>query len=159
MKLARQMTPDRRLGRNLPGSPLWRNPFTDMDREFERVLSWAFSDFLGGDDASPAAYWDHPEVNLYEDKENFFLRIALPGLKREDIHLEMGEGVLIVSGERKAFDSEGKEENTFRFKRSISVPVQVEAENVSASYEKGILTVTLPKREEIKPKKVAIEVK
>jgi HSP20 family protein len=91
-------------------------------------------------------------VDLYEDKDNTYVRAELPGVNREDISVEMVEGYLNLSASRK----DG--EQSFSLSRSIAIPEQVQADKVVASYENGVLTVTLPKQEQAKPRKINIAV-
>jgi HSP20 family protein len=106
-----------------------------------------------------------PAVDVYEDKDNLLVRAELPGMKKEDIDISLHEGFLTLSGERKA---EGKQEDaeTYRserwlgrFHRTISLPCNVVPDKIKATYTDGILTVSLPKAEEAKPKQIPISVK
>lgn len=104
-----------------------------------------------------------PALDLYEDKDNLVLRAELPGLKKEDIDISIHENVISVSGERKnekkyEAGETSREERVFgRFTRSLKLPKQVEAGKIKAVYKDGILTVTLPKAEESKPRQIAIK--
>jgi HSP20 family protein len=107
----------------------------------------------------------NPAIDLYEEKDNFILRAELPGMTKEEIALEIMDDTLTLSGERK-FAPEKKGDEAVRkeisqgpFTRSIALPKSVQADKVGARYENGILTVTLPKKEEAKPKQITIEVK
>jgi len=133
------------------------NPWANFEDEIDRVMNSAFSDFLG--ELNPADTWNRPRADLYEDKDNFFFRAELPGLKKDDIHVELGDGVLTVSGTRKSFAADGQAERATEFSRSVSLPARVQDGAISARYEDGVLTVTLPKAEEVKPKRVAVQVK
>jgi len=133
------------------------NPWSGLEDEIDQAMNSAFSNFWG--DTSPAAEFAHPRVDLYEDKENFHVRAELPGLKRDDIQVELGEGVLTLTAERKSFGSDGEAKESSRFSRSLSVPARVQEDKIAARYEDGILTVTLPKAEEVKPKRIAVQVK
>jgi len=104
----------------------------------------------------------NPAVDLYEDKDNVIVKAELPGLKREDIEVSLHDGALSLSGERK---SEEKIENAEvrrterfvgRFQRTITLPSSVKGDKVSAQYKDGILTVTLPKAEEAKPRQIQV---
>jgi len=130
-----------------------RSPWNGLETEIDRLFETAM-----GELATPAAEHRFP-VDLYEDKDNTYVRAELPGLAREDISLELVDGYLSLNGARKVTDDDGKVTETFSLSRSIAVPEAVQADKVSAAYENGILTVTLPKREEAKPKKVTIEIK
>lgn len=106
-----------------------------------------------------------PAVDLFEDQDNLILKAELPGMKKEQIEIALHDGVLTLSGERKeeekhhGADSYRSERFLGRFQRTVTLPVPVDAEKVKATYNDGILTVTLPKTEEAKPKQIPVEVK
>jgi HSP20 family protein len=97
-------------------------------------------------------------VDLYEDGDNHYIRAELPGVDRTAINVEVVEGYLTISGNR-VIPSNGEAEETIEFSRSLAIPEAVQADKVAAAYENGVLTVTLPNREEAKPRKISIEVK
>lgn len=142
--------------RTLAARPAFLGPWAGFE-EMDQVMREAFADLLPP--AATPATLDRPCVDLYEDKDSFHLRAELPGLKRDDIHVEMGDGVVTVSGTRRAFAENGEAQRTSEFSRSVSVPARVQEDKVAAKYEDGVLTVTLPKAEEIKPKRIAVQVK
>ncbi|MBU6402100.1 MAG: Hsp20/alpha crystallin family protein [Verrucomicrobia bacterium] len=103
-----------------------------------------------------------PALDVLEDKDNLIVRAELPGMQKEQIEIALQDGTLSVSGERKL---EAKQEATEtyrserfygRFHRAVSLPKPVQADKVKASYKDGILTVTLPKTEEAKPKQIEV---
>jgi HSP20 family protein len=143
--------------RTLSPRASFANPWASFEDEIDRVLNATFSSLLPG--SPETAGVPHARADLYEDKDNFFLRAELPGLKKEDIRVELGDGVLTVSGTRKRFGPDGQAESTSEFSRSVSVPARVQDNQINARYEDGVLTVTLPKAEEVKPKRVAVQVK
>jgi HSP20 family protein len=105
-----------------------------------------------------------PAVDVYEDKDSLQVKAELPGLKKEDIEISLHDGYLTLAGERK---QEEKQESgevyrserwVGRFHRTISLPCRVDAEKIKATYNEGVLTVTLPKAEEAKPKQIQISV-
>ena len=103
-----------------------------------------------------------PALDLYQDKDNVVAVVELPGMKKEDIDISLRDGTLTISGERKSQTSNGeKAERTERyigrFRRSVTLPTRVDADKISASYRDGILTVTLPKAEEAKPKQIEVK--
>jgi HSP20 family protein len=106
-----------------------------------------------------------PAVDVYEDKDKLQVTAELAGLKKEDIEISLNDGCLDLSGERKQAETpEGvevyrAERLTGRFHRSINLPCRVDAEKITAAYSDGILTVTLPKAEEAKPRQIPITVK
>jgi HSP20 family protein len=128
-----------------------RSPWSGLESEIDQLVGTALSALSGG-----ARTGQFP-VDLYEDKDNAYVRADLPGVKREDISVETVDGNLSITASRK--QKVGEEEESFSYSRSVSLPEEVQADKVSAAYENGVLTVTLPKREESKPRKVAIEVK
>lgn len=155
MTLTRWMKPE-----VAAGTPFWhlntlRN---EIDRLFEEPLAEltrGTQQFLGG--------W-LPAVDLYESKDNVIVRAEMPGMKKEEIEINLHEGVLTISGERKADethkDAEVCRSERFlgRFQRTIALPGSVQADKVTASYKDGILTVTLPKTEESKPRQIEVKV-
>ena len=103
-----------------------------------------------------------PALDLYQDKDNVVAVVELPGMKKEDIEISLREGTLTIGGERKGQTSNGeKAERTERyigkFRRSITLPTRVDADKISATYRDGILTVTLPKVDEAKPKQIEVK--
>jgi HSP20 family protein len=104
-----------------------------------------------------------PALDLYQNNDNVVAVVELPGMRKEDIDVSLHDGMLTIAGERQSSVGEGeKTERTERFsgkfRRSVTLPTGVDASKVSASYKDGILTVTLPKSEEAKPKKVEVTI-
>lgn len=103
-----------------------------------------------------------PAMDLAETEDHLVLRADLPGLKREDVEIEVKDGVLTVSGERKAEHEDKGEgyhrvERSFgRFSRSLGLPRGVKAEDVEAGFDNGVLEVKIPKPEERKPTRIEI---
>lgn len=135
-----------------------RVPLVAFEREFDRLFNSAIADMftlapeMGAGSNSFA-------VDLFEDKDNTYVRAELPGVDRKDINVEMIEDYLTISGSRKVFAPDGKTSDSVEFSRSVAIPESVQADKVSAAYENGVLTVTLPKCEEAKPRKISVEVK
>jgi HSP20 family protein len=146
MRLVRYTYPSYRNLAPVTGSP-WSGLETEIDRLFENALQ----DFGG------ASAPDRFPVDIYEDAHNTYVRAELPGVRREDVNVEMANGYLTIAATRKT--GEGENENTLSLSRSVSVADEVDTGNVAAAYENGVLTVTLPKREEAKPKKITVAVK
>jgi HSP20 family protein len=134
-------------------SPVFaRSPWAGLEGELDRLFTVALSDLA----AAPAARFP---VDLYEDQDNTYVRAELPGVSRDDINVEVVDGQLNITAVRKTPAADGKGEESFSFSRSISLSDAVQADKVGAAYENGVLTVTLPKREEAKPKKITVVVK
>lgn len=104
-----------------------------------------------------------PALDLYQDNDNVVAIVELPGMRKEEIDISLHDGVLTIAGKRESSlgereDTERTERFSGKFRRSITLPTRVDAGKVSASYKDGILTVTLPKAEEAKPKKVEVTI-
>ena len=103
-----------------------------------------------------------PAMDLLETEDHFVLRADLPGMREEDVAIELEDNVLTVSGERKA-DHEENGEGFYRverafgsFSRSLTLPRGIDAEAVNAGFTNGVLEVRIPKPEQRKPRKIAI---
>jgi HSP20 family protein len=103
-----------------------------------------------------------PALDLYESGDHLVAAVELPGMRKEDIDISLHDGTLTISGERKSESNKNGEtaQRTERyvgtFRRSIALPTRVDAGKVSATYQDGILRVTLPKAEEAKPKQIQV---
>jgi len=101
-------------------------------------------------------------LDLYQNNDNVVAIVELPGMRKEDIDISLHDGMLTIAGERQISSSGDKAERTERFsgrfRRSITLPTPGDASKVNATYKDGILTVTLPKAEEAKPKKVEVTI-
>jgi HSP20 family protein len=99
---------------------------------------------------------DQFPVDLYEDKDNTYVRAELPGVTRDAIGVELIDGSLSIQATRTQLTGAGEE--TEKLSRLVSIPDEVQADKVTASYVNGILTVTLPRQEEAKPRKINVSV-
>jgi HSP20 family protein len=120
----------------------------------DRQLDWLFGTALAG--FTGTARGGSFPVDVYGDKDNTFVRAELPGVTRDAISVEIVDGSLSIQASRKGKSTEG--EDTVSFSRQVSIPDEVQADKVSATYENGILTVTLPRSEEAKPRKINVSV-
>ncbi len=126
---------------NLLELPLWAN----NGRQAQLFSGWA------------------PALDLYQNTDNVVAVVELPGMRKEDIEISLHDGTLTIGGERTSGASNGEtaersERFSGKFRRSISLPTRVDSGKVSATYKDGILTVTLPKAEEAKPKQIKVNV-
>jgi HSP20 family protein len=127
---------------------------------FSREVDRLFDTFFGTD-RDQARRWV-PPVDLVEAEDHFVLKADLPGLSEADVSIEVQDGTLAISGERKA-EHESSERGWYRierafgsFRRSLTLPDGVDAERTSASFDRGVLEVRIPKPEERKPRRVEI---
>ena len=131
-----------------PSFPSFFNRFFDGD-----LMDWSSTNFAGMNSTLPA-------VNIKEAENEYQIEVAAPGMKKGDFKVNYENGRLTISSELKEEKKEGKKENYSRreyhyqsFQRSFTVPENmVDSEKIQAGYVDGILTVILPKRDEIKPK-------
>lgn len=117
---------------------------------------------LNGEGQSAAAQWI-PPMDVAETQDELICHLEVPGMTREDLEIRIEENVITISGEKRQTQQVEKDglrhvERRFgRFERSMTVPANVDAERAQARYDNGILTVTLPKTEKSKPRRVSIE--
>lgn len=145
----------------------WSDPFRELSTLQER-MNRAFQDSLSRastprEEELYTGSWA-PPVDIFETKDKLVLKAELPGFKQEEIALRVENALLSIEGERK-FEKESGDENYHRversygkFVRTFSLPTTVDYEKIAASFENGILTVSLPKKEETKPKQIRIQV-
>jgi HSP20 family protein len=161
MKLAKRQKDDQ--GALAPANRGGLSPFNELNRiqnEINRIFSNPFD--LLAPSTSLFEGWE-PNIDVYEDKDNITVRAELPGMKQEDIEVSLQGDTLIISGERKQ-EEEHKEGQTYRaerffgrFQRSLTLPQPVDASKIQASYKDGVLTITLPKSEEAKRKRIDVK--
>jgi HSP20 family protein len=130
----------------------------EIDRLFDLPLA-------GMTSTSPWMSGWTPALDVYEDKDQFVVKAEVPGMKKDDIEVSLHDGSLTISGERKS-ERESTEAGVYRserafgrFQRTIDLPTSVDVSKVKADYRDGILSITLPKMEEAKPKKISVNVK
>jgi HSP20 family protein len=138
-------------------------PVRELDA-LQSEMNRLFDGFFGagrGTNGTRARRWI-PAMDLVESEDHLVLRADLPGMSEDDIEIEIKDGVLTVSGERKS-EQEHKDEGYYRverafgsFSRSLTLPDGVSADQVSANFDKGVLEVRIPKPEERKPQRVQI---
>jgi HSP20 family protein len=137
------------------------DPTQELDT-LQTDVNRLFDTFFGGRTANGTARRWVPAMDLVETDDHLVLRVDLPGLDRDDVKIEIKDGVLTVSGERKAEHEERKDgyhrvERAYGgFARSLSLPQGVDADQVHAEFEKGVLEVRIPKPAERKPHRVQI---
>jgi len=141
------------------------NPFKElrtMQDQMNRMLDMAWNREFG--EELKEGVWQ-PPVDIYEDEQSVVIKAEVPDVDQKDIEVRIENNTLTLKGERK-HSSEIKKENYYRveryfgqFQRSFSLPQSINQDKVQATCERGILTITLPKREEVKPKQISVEVK
>jgi HSP20 family protein len=141
------------------------NPYTELDRTVNGLFDQAFGLHPVWDDRNAEALEWQPAVNVYEDKDHVAVEAQLPGIDLNDIDLSLKEQTLELRGERKVETGKPKDGYHIRearygkFSRSFLLPSTVNPDEAKATYDKGVLTITIPKQEKTKPRKIQIEAK
>jgi HSP20 family protein len=139
------------------------DPFRDLNTLQDR-MNRLFNDAgrgWGNEEPAATTTWS-PAVDIYETEGEIVVKAEVPGLDRKDITLNLENNVLTIRGERR-FQKETKDDNYHRiersyggFTRSFSIPTTVDEDKIRADYKDGVLTVSLPKKEQAKPKQIQI---
>lgn len=137
------------------------DPFRELSTLQDRVNRVFNEQLSRGEAAEGAGKTWAPVVDILESESDLIVRAELPGIKREDIDVEVTSESLTIRGERKIDEQDGAKylrvERAYGpFQRSFSIGVPVQPDKVKAAYRDGILEVTVPKAEEVKPKKIEI---
>jgi len=128
----------------------------DVDRvltgfpAFSRLTS-VFDTLLQG-----APWVGSPAVDLYEDAGHYYVKLELPGVKKDDIAVSLENGVVTLTAKRVGKTRDGGNPAITEFTRSLSVPEGADAAKLAAAYENGVLTLTLPKQEAAQPRRITI---
>ena len=137
------------------------DPFREVV-SLQNRLNSLFQDYGRSDTEALSAASFAPPVDIYEDDQKLVLKLEVPGVKQDDLDIQVEGRTLTVRGERK-FSSEEKQENFHRvehrygtFARSFTLPNTVDAENVKATYDAGVLELSLTKKAEAKPRQIKI---
>jgi HSP20 family protein len=143
------------------------NPFAELEnlqREMNKLFDLSGPRTDHSDVALLGGQWA-PAIDLYDSKDNIVVKIDLPGMKKEDIDITIQENVLSIKGEKKRLtnipeDGYVRTERSFgSFYRSVTLPASVDRDKVQAVFNNGVLDLTLPKKEEAKPKQIKVDVK
>ncbi|HEB77049.1 MAG TPA: Hsp20/alpha crystallin family protein [Methylothermaceae bacterium] len=134
-----------------------------LQRELERSFESLRSELFRGEGEAPATVEWAPAVDIKEEADRYIVQADLPGIKPEDIEVTLEKGVLTIKGHRETEAKEEKE-NYKRierfygsFFRRFTLPETVDEEKIEAKYENGVLTVVIPKKPEVQPKKIPVK--
>ncbi|MDQ8202749.1 Hsp20/alpha crystallin family protein [Pelagicoccus sp. SDUM812003] len=132
------------------------NGFASFDKQFEtlfadlpKLFDFSKEELLGATNPTIATRW-------YENDDAYIVRLDLPGVKRGDIDLTVEDGQVGVAAKRKFAGAGEENENAFEYRKQLDLPEQVNAEKIRASYENGVLSLTLPKAEKAKPRRIDV---
>lgn len=127
-----------------------------MDRFFEDSFNRELGFFESG---------NYPSIDMYQTDNDVVVKAVLPGIKPDDLNISVTGDVLTISGENKREEEHKNARYHMRetqygsFTRSIPLPVSVNADQANANFEDGVLTLTLPKKEEVRPKTISVKAK
>ena len=142
------------------------DPFRDLmsiQNELNRLFGRTYAGSEGSSDSGLASTSWVPAIDVYETPDKIVLKLELAGIDPEDVDVSVEDSTLTVTGERR-FSAEVNEESYHRverrygrFARSIGLPQTANVEAVEATFDKGVLTVEVPKMEEAKPRKITVK--
>lgn len=146
------------------GLPRWRlkNPFEELDR-MRRQMDQLFEGLSGSRLRATTRSGVFPAINLTENKNNFYIRAELPGVKSEDLDIQATGSSVSIAGERRIpTENDGaryhrREREAGRFARIVELPSEIDADHVEANLSNGMLTVAVPKAEKAKPKQITVK--
>lgn len=144
------------------GVPSWRlrSPFGDLESMRNQLDS--LFDAISGEPRNAMGAGVFPAVNITEKEDNYFVRAELPGIKNDELQLDIKERTLTIAGERKIEKESGevkyhrREREAGKFSRAIALPGEVDTRNVDAKLAEGMLTVRIAKSEKAKPRLIAV---
>ncbi len=141
------------------------NPWSDLnslEKRMNRMFDETLRNLHPAERKEPQAGSWTPATDIYETENSYVVKADLPGVKKEDIQIDLHDGTFTLKAEKKFEEKESKD-NYLRveraygsFVRSFRLPKNVDAEKIKAEYKDGVLEVTLPKKEEAKPKKIQV---
>jgi HSP20 family protein len=146
--------------RTWPAETGYYSPFTELDR-MRREMDRLFDSFAGHAPRAHSGLW--PAVNVSHDRDNYYVRAEIPGIKASDLEVTTARNALALGGkrafvreeEKASFHRREREEGSFR--RTIALPGEIDGARVEARYSDGVLEITLPKAEAAKPKQIPVK--
>lgn len=143
----------------LPMTRRGESPF-DLLREFDRAFDWPA--YWRGDGGRAAEMTGAYPVDIREDDNQVYIEAELPGFTKDEIEVTMEQGVLTINAQRKHEERRGEEQHLSerrftRVSRSFRLPTPVDENQIDAHLENGVLTLSLPKREEVKPRRIEVK--
>jgi len=139
------------------------NPFRELF-ELQRGINQLFDESFEAPRSENALKAWTPAVDVYEDENSYLIKVELPEVTREDVQVNLNENTLSITGERKV-ENEEKRDNYHRversygqFYRSFTLPPNVNVEGINAQFKDGVLRLTLPKKEEAKPRQIDVKI-
>ncbi len=142
----------------------WPSDFFGIQREINRVFDNFFRGGAQADENFMTSYWT-PAVDIAEQENEYVVKMELPGVNKEDVKISLESNILTIKGEKKQ-EKEEKNRNVHRlersygsFQRSFTLPTTVKSDKIEATFKDGVLSISLPKAEEARPKQIEVRVK
>jgi HSP20 family protein len=142
----------------------WPSDFFGIQREINRVFDNFFRGGAQADEGFMNSYWT-PAVDIAEQENDYVVKMELPGVNKDDVKISLESNILTIKGEKKQ-EKEEKNKNLHRiersygsFQRSFTLPTTVKSDRIDAFFKDGVLSISLPKAEEAKPKQIEVKVK
>ena len=141
--------------------PKQYDPFRELSDLEDKVFGLTF---FPGLDRNLSSFKSWPAVDISEDKDNVYIKADLPGLKEDEIEVNVDDDILTIKGERKEeVKKEGKnyhriERSYGSFQRSLQLGAGIDKEKIKASYKNGVLDISVPKIEKMKPKQIKVDI-
>jgi len=141
----------------------WTGNPVRMFESLRREINDLMDEFFGTQDGNELTPWFAPRINLAETDQAYEISVDLPGMKPEEFAVELKDGQLWISGERRhEHEEKGKtyhrvERQYGRFQRAVSLPTAVKADQIQAEYKDGVLRITVPKDESAQAKRIAVK--
>ena len=148
--------------RNIMSLSVW-DPFREMENLLDRYGRSARNTLAKSDDKTFKVGDWMPVVDIDETEDAFVVKAELPGVEKDDVTVNIDNGILTIKGEKK-IETEDKKHHRVEctygsFVRSFTLPQEIKAEKIEAEYKNGVLTLTIPKSEEVKPQQIEVKVK
>lgn len=148
-----------------------RNLWSGMEN-LRREIDRAFEDFGFRTGPGPRAVFlpgrsprSYPLINLYEDQNSLYVEALAPGVQPDDLELSVLGNTLTIGGEKRRVPDDVKpeafhrsERSAGKFVRTVELPVEIDANQIKAAYNNGLLMITLPKAEQAKPRQISVQV-
>ena len=137
---------------------------TPFDRMFDQIINTQFPEIEKQVGVKPFSGTAYPKVNVYEYDKKVGIIAEIPGLDKKDLKVDVEEGILIISGDKHGlFDDSGakvlrRELKGSSFKRQFELGEQLNGDKIKASFKDGLLSVEIPKVEQVKPKKTSVKI-
>ncbi|MDQ8196991.1 Hsp20/alpha crystallin family protein [Pelagicoccus enzymogenes] len=146
-----------RTNRIRPNALTWPLGLGDLEKQLDTLFAGLPGFFDVQEGGSPRDRAADAKLRWYEKADAYLVRVDLPGVKKEDLKIELEDGVVTVTAVRKfEAEGEGEEAKELTYSKAFRVPDGVQAGKISAGFESGVLSLTLPKSEKVQPRQISV---